>query len=147
MTPIERAKADLEKLENEIARIHERILKLRNYIEMAPLYDCDAPSGDTGRSHRPGSSGAAVQASMDLILEKGQRIHTRALLDALLAKGIQIGGANPAQNLSGLLSRANELNNNRALGWGLAKWGDAAQGPVPEPGANRDEAHNPPSEN
>jgi hypothetical protein len=62
---------------------------------------------------------------VEAIQKRGKRIHTRELVKILAEQGIEIGGANPIANLSGFLSRAEELHNNRAEGWGMAEWAEA----------------------
>lgn len=129
-TPIERAKADLNKLNAEISRLHIQVKmtesrrdKVRAYIEMAEFYESEDAAVESARP-RGGVSGAAVRASAEAIRERKKHIHTRELLDILARQGIQVGGSNPAANLSGFLSRSDELKNSRSHGWGLAEWGD-----------------------
>lgn len=129
MAPVERAKADLIRMQAELAKLQQRIEKVRAYIEMAAVYENDE-YGDASRASRSGSSSAVSRAAVDFIRQHKQRMHTRPLMEALMEQGVHIGGSNPAANLSAVLSRTDELNSNRALGWGLVEWGDALkQGP------------------
>lgn len=132
MAPIERAKADLVKMQAELTKLQQRIEKVRAYIEMAALYE-SAENGDAVRASRGGTSNAVSRAAVEFIRQHKQRMHTRPLMEALMEQGVHIGGTNPAANLSAVLSRTDELNSNRTLGWGLVEWGD---GP--------DERHNTP---
>lgn len=129
MAPIERAKADLMRMQTELTKLQQRIEKVRAYIEMAAVYE-SADGGDAARPSRGGSSNAVSRAAVDLIRQHKQRMHTRPLMEALMEQGVHIGGKDPAANLSAVLSRTEELNSNRASGWGLVEWGDAfKQGP------------------
>lgn len=129
MVPVERAKADLIKMQSDLAKLQQRIEKVRAYIEMAAVYE-SAENGDAVRTSRGGSSNAVAQAAIEFIRQRRERMHTRPLMEALMEQGVHIGGNNPAANLSAVLSRTDELNSNRASGWGLVEWGDALkQGP------------------
>lgn len=123
MSPVERAKADLIKMQAELTRLQQRIDKVRAYIEMAAIYE-NAENGDATRTSRGGNSNAVARAAIEFIRQQNQRMHTRPLMEALMEQGVHIGGSNPAANLSAVLSRSDELNSNRALGWGLAEWED-----------------------
>lgn len=135
-TPIGRAKLDLAKLIAEISRLQMQIKsmemrrdKVRAYIEMAEIYESEDAAVEGTRT-RGGVSSTAVRASVEAVRERKKHIHTRELLEILARQGVQIGGNNPAANLSGFLSRSDELKNNRSHGWGLAEWGDTLeQGP------------------
>lgn len=124
MEPIERAKADLIRMQLELAKLQQRIEKVRAYIEMAAVYE-NADGSDTVRASRGGSSNAVSRAAVDFIRQHKQRMHTRPLMEALIEQGIHIGGKDPAANLSAVLSRTEELNSNRASGWGLVEWEEA----------------------
>lgn len=129
MTPIERAKADLSKMTTEISRLQmhlamlqQRREKVSAYVEMAEFYETEDSVAETARP-RGGTSGAAVRAAVEAIRTRRVAIHTRELLEMLTKQGLHIGGTNPVANLSGFLSRSDELRNSRANGWGLAEWG------------------------
>ena len=135
---VERAKRDLHRLRQEHAMtqaslqdLQARIDDVTIFLRMAEFYS-DETAEMSGRA-RGGVSGAAVRATVDYIKQAGQPVHTRVLLDILKDRGIQIGGNNPVANLSGFLSRSDELINTRSSGWALAEWGaDAAD--VARPG-------------
>ena len=129
MSPIERAKADLARIEADVERVRAQMAslgvrreKVRAYIEMAEFYESNDAEFESARA-KGGVSGAAVRASVEAIRERGKAIHTRELLEILGKQNIQIGGKEPVANLSGFLSRSDELRNSRAHGWGLAEWG------------------------
>lgn len=136
---IERARADLIRLNNAIADLRTRLAdaelraeKVRIFLEMASVYGAEsvgdplsAPSAhDIPRSGRPqgGVSTVAVDAATAFIREARAPQHTRVLLSVLEKNGIHIGGNNPVGNLSGFLSRASHLKNSRSNGWSLREW-------------------------
>ncbi len=136
MTPIERAKSDLAKLKIEISRLRSQIESMESrrdkvsaYIEMADIYESEDGLAD-GLRAKGGISGAAVRGAVDAIRERKAPIHTRELLEILAKQGIHVGGSNPVANLSGFLSRSEELRNSRALGWGLAGWTELMMEPT-----------------
>lgn len=124
MAPVERAKADLVRMQAELSKLQQRIEKVRAYIEMAAVYE-NSDNSEATRASRGGNSHTISRAAVEFIGQAKQRMHTKPLMEALIEQGIQIGGSNPAANLSAILSRTSELNSNRALGWGLVTWGDA----------------------
>ena len=129
MTPVDRAKADVSRMEAELSRLRaqiaslqSRVVKAQAYIEMAAVYEADDAPTDSTRA-RGGVSATAVRMAVEMIIERGAPMHTREILRELAARGVPIGGSTPVANLSGFLSRADELRNSRADGWGLAQWG------------------------
>ena len=127
MTPVDRAKADLAKMRADLGRLQvqmemlsDRMRKVESYIEMASFYETDEDAAEAARSRGGGISAIAVRLAVDMLKERGAPMHTREIIKELEAKGVVIGGSNPIANLSGFLSRSEELVNNRAIGWGLA---------------------------
>jgi hypothetical protein len=138
---VQRAQQELAHLRQEIQRIEGRLLdmraraiKLEHYIEMAREFG-DRPSARTNdtassaRSHddrerapRGGMSGRAVQECISILRERHEPIHTTELHALIVDRGIRLGGKNPAQALSGYLSRTPELVSNRSQGWSLREW-------------------------
>lgn len=122
-----------DRLRTELMSIEERAHKIATYIEMASFYDgeeetrpvqvADAPTSI--RSH--GVADQLVAAVVAHLHEVSRRVRTVDLLEVLKAKGLQIPGANPANNLSSILSRTGELSSDRARGWGLKEWETDAQ--------------------
>jgi len=132
MTPVERAKSDVSRMEAElnrlrvqIANMQTRLAKAQAYIEMSAVYEVDDAPSDSHRA-RGGVSATAVRMAVEMIIERSAPMHTREILRELATRGVTIGGSNPVANLSGFLSRADELRNSRADGWGLAQWGAPA---------------------
>jgi hypothetical protein len=138
---IARAEQDLARLQREISRLdaeltaaRERATKIAHYIEMAREYQ-NVPEGTALidgilisktaprlRAAQGGMSGAAVRETIDILRESGRPVHTRELLPILEQRGIKIGGANPLTNLSGYLSRSDDLIADRSRGWRLKEW-------------------------
>ena len=130
MNNVERAQADLEKMRSDMVKLQNqmddlavRANKVAAYIEMAAYYEAVDAFDDASRTRAAGISATAVRLATEMIRERKESMHTRQILKALTERGVQIGGANPVANLSGFLSRAPELRNSRAHGWGLAEWG------------------------
>lgn len=123
---VERAQADLKRVNQEASRLKiqllmatERITKLEHYIELAKVYDANA---DGVTDNKPQNGSSLVAASIEIIAEAGVRQPTRHLVEELERRGHVIGGQNKVTNLSGTLSRAPELTASRTEGWGLAAW-------------------------
>ena len=122
---IERAEADLIRAKVEVARLsaqlsaaESRVVKIEHYIEMARAYDSREPE-----DARPRNGGSPlVQASVEIIRERGTRQLTRVLVEELEQRGHRIGGNNKITNLSGALSRSPLLSASRTEGWGLKEW-------------------------
>jgi len=132
MNPLERAKhdlgktrADLNRAEMQVEQLRIRVGKIEAYIEMAALYESDEATAEART--RNGIAALAVRATVEMLTERKTRMHTRDILKTLLERAIVIGGANPSGNLSGFLSRSDELNNSRSEGWGLVGWGEAQE--------------------
>ena len=109
-----------------VRQLETKQAKIEAYIEMTALYETEDGGAEAARA-RNGIAASAVRATVDMLSENKVRMHTRDILKALQDKGIVIGGSNPAGNLSGFLSRADELHNSRSAGWGLASWGEATE--------------------
>lgn len=140
---IHKAKADLEAVRREISRLEmqlraakDRETKIAHYIEMAALYDSEGTDAsdaghngthldivaDTRRTILGGVSGEALSICLIHLRETGKPARTRDLLDIVEQKGIQLGGRNPAANLSSLLSRETTVYSDRIRGWCLREW-------------------------
>ncbi len=141
---LSKAQADLAawesraaKLKAELAAAEDQIVKIRIYLEMARVYGDagseaptnrppvvtipPAPSKNIGRP--PGGRRALMEAPVKAMLkERGSRMRTIEILERLEAEGFTIGGESPTNNLSGILSRMDGVNNDRSLGWGLNEW-------------------------
>jgi hypothetical protein len=63
-------------------------------------------------------------AAIEVIKAAGRAIPTREMLEALRARGVEVGGKDPASTLSARLSRASALENVRPYGWRLKKLAD-----------------------
>ena len=71
---------------------------------------------------RGGKVRTIQDSTIDLLEKRGRRLRTIEILTILTDQGVEVGGEDPLNNLSGILSRAPELTNDRAAGWGLAAW-------------------------
>lgn len=141
---IERARADLDNaladrdsLREQLRAVDERVAKITAFLEMFQVYSAPPPKpqATAPRGGRPagGVSSQAVDLAIAAIRKEGRALHTRDLLPRLAEAGLHIGGANPAANLSGFLSRSDKLKNSRAAGWSLAEWpSDEAPAQTPE---------------
>lgn len=70
---------------------------------------------------KPLNKQSQVAKAVCQLLAKGDIMTTNQILDALANRGLDIGGENPAGNLSAILSKASELSYSRAAkGWLLA---------------------------
>jgi hypothetical protein len=124
---VSRAEADLARVRSEIHRLRVQLdaailreQKLANYVEMARVYETDEL--ETTGQPKPQTGSALVHACIEIIKSSGRRQHTRFLVAELAKKGLNVGGANPVTNLSGALSRSEDLISNRLEGWGLKDW-------------------------
>lgn len=115
------AEGDLRVAERRVEEAKARVSKLRNYIEVATEFE-RLGDQEPARRRSGGKGEMLVTRCEELISERGANIPTRDLLESLTAEGFIIGGKNPVGNLSGALSRAETLYNDRSTGWGLAKW-------------------------
>ncbi len=144
LADLTRAQTQSAALRAELGQIEERIRKLQTFIEMAKEYGVASdPAAESvtslnehsgtkrsgltnenvARPRRPPASGVskdAVDHSVAILREVGTPLHTKELLSRLAARGVHIGGTNPVTNLSGFLSRSNQLLNSRKFGWSLA---------------------------
>jgi len=109
-----------------------------NYIEITRAYEADnAEDAPIGKS----AGAALAQACVETIRERWARQKTVALVEELTRRGHHIGGGNKVTNLSGALSRSDDLTSSRAKGWGLADWGDSDPAPELPAGAVSAEEH------
>jgi hypothetical protein len=141
---IQRAERELNDLQQEIERLDARIgearsraVKLGHYIEMAREFGEGGIAGTSAastthartssngarqRTPQGGMSGRAVQECISILRENGKPIQTKKLFEMIQQRGVRLGGANPAQALSGYLSRTPGLIADRSAGWSLEEW-------------------------
>jgi hypothetical protein len=128
---------EIERLDARIGEARDRAVKLDHYIEMAREFDdgaageaasesgthrAESMNGSRQRTPQGGMSGRAVQECISILRESGKPIHTKTLFEMIQQRGVRLGGANPAQALSGYLSRTPGLVANRSIGWSLEEW-------------------------
>lgn len=122
------ARAEVRRYEQQLESARQRALKLEHYVELARHYAALAGGIDDeprqGSKQRGGASVDAVRVVIGLLREAKRPIKTRDLLATLRDRGIVLGGPADRQvtNLSGYLSRNEELVNDRATGWSLKEW-------------------------
>lgn len=128
---LRRLRQEATDLETKLAEVKSKIEKLSIYIELSKVYGGQtylsppvnrSPSPTGGRPKGGGISAAAVESAIAAITKAQSPLHTRKLLEILVAEGLEIGGVNPVANLSGFLSRSLALKNNRTHGWSLSAW-------------------------
>lgn len=68
---------------------------------------------------RKGKNAKIVAAVVDLLQEHGQPMKLSALLQSLRARGVEIPGKNPLNNLGAMLSYSQELVTTPGVGWWL----------------------------
>jgi hypothetical protein len=61
-----------------------------------------------------------VEAAKEALEAAKRPLPTSALLDAVLAKGVEVGGKIPSSTLSARLSNSGVLKNHKGFGWWLA---------------------------
>lgn len=80
-----------------------------------------------GRSARDaGAMSRTEEVASEIIAQLGRPVPTRELLNALLERGVDVGGKDPASTLSARLSRAPTLHNIRQRGWWIRERTDDA---------------------
>ena len=161
---IEKAQADLadltrkaERLQAELANIDSRIAKIRIFLELAHEYggnDISITHNNPPAATNPvsiklaGGAGKSrpVSEIAEMILRaRGSHLLIADLYAELIKRDAQIGGEKPMANLSSILSRAPNLVNNRAKGWGLKEWSDAPSITVTDALTITDEAEGKPT--
>ena len=142
---IQRAERELAALQQEndrldarIGEVRSRAVKLGHYIEMARefgeggsavattvgsnAYKAAATNDTRQRTPQGGMSGRAVRECIAMLREHGRPIQTGRLYELIQQRGVRLGGKNPAQALSGYLSRTPGLTADRSVGWSLEEW-------------------------
>lgn len=127
------ASADFDRWDGFI-RMYSEILGGGTQLAVA------ARSSGVGRSSTRGKLSVTEDAVISVLEEAGSPLHTRELLDKLLARGVEVGGKDPASTLSARLSRSSKLLNNRLKGWWIRELADDV---VPEAGESSANSWNP----
>jgi hypothetical protein len=138
------AKAEADKWDDFI-RLYKKLasssdntgrLQRRNLTEMGAAVSESAHERRT--ASRVGEKGAKTEeAALAVLLEATKPMFTRDMIDPLNARGVEIGGQDPAATLHVRLSRSTKLKFDRQLGWRLAEprqeIGTAGPLPVEQP--------------
>lgn len=113
---------------NAIARRDAALSEARRWTDFIRMYG-ELTGADnnmqgltlaTGRQIAVTATGALSEtekATGVIIRELGRPVPTRELLELLTARGVEVGGKDPASTLSARLSRAPSLENIRQRGW------------------------------
>jgi hypothetical protein len=113
-------------LTNAIARRDAALAEARRWADFIRMYGeitgtrpgapADfAPSARAASA--PGALSETEKATAAILSELGRPVPTRELLELLAARGVKVGGQDPASTLSARLSRAPSLENIRQRGW------------------------------
>lgn len=149
---VSRAEADLARLQNEMGRLRAqlaeaeaRAVKIGHYIEMARMYEAGEDAIQPAIRARGGNAAHIASMAREALREHGEPMHTRPLVDILLKRGVTLGNGNPVNYLSGVLSRAEDFENDRISGWHLTNWQTAlnpesSSQPIQHDGADDDDA-------
>ena len=136
---VSRAEADLARLQNEMSRLRaqlaeaeDRAVKVRHYIEMARLYEAGEDAVQATVRARGGNAAHIASMAREALQEHGEPMSTRSLVDVLTKRGVTLGGGNPVNYLSGVLSRSDDIENDRITGWHLTAW-KTVLNPDPQP--------------
>lgn len=142
---VARAEADLARLQNEMGRLRSqlaeaetRAVKIAHYLEMARVYEAGEDAIQPAIRARGGNAAHIASMAREALREHGEPMQTRPLVDILLKRGVTLGNGNPVNYLSGVLSRAEDFENDRITGWHLTNWQTALN---PEPPMNRTTQH------
>ncbi len=131
---VEAMRAEIASLEAELAR-DVRFIRLRELRKLTPLYGDDnhaetpkpaaataMPSiARTRQSPRQSSSEreSALASSREYIISRGDVVPTRDILVHLAKLEIEVGGSNPLNNLSAILSTSGLFRAHGRQGWTL----------------------------
>jgi len=141
---LSRARGDLNRAERDAAIARERLVraeaeisdlqaflrKLEHYV--GPVGETVSRSDNTARRvrilHVPsgGKSRELVDIAIDKISEVGGRVPITDLFNAILERGMKIGGKDEKSNLAGYLSRDPRVDYERGIGWGIVTEGAAS---------------------
>lgn len=135
---IDQAEAELAGIEQKLAAVaplHQRRDQLRTWIQLTrQVYPNLAPTAerapDLAPQFAPGASHPSrlitqkkrvAAAAAEIILAEGPML-SRQLVERLKARGVDVGGADPASGVSSILSRNDMFKSDRAAGgWVLVQ--------------------------
>jgi hypothetical protein len=84
-----------------------------------------APKTTIVRAGKAGSQSSAVlTATEDFLKQRGSRAFSGEILEALIAKGIEVAGNKPSAVVASYLSHSSRFNNVRGQGYGLVEWSE-----------------------
>lgn len=127
-----RAKADLDRANERVRRLTSDLdaakqeqHRLESFIQVLERYVGNGDGADPSRPatparHNAGSGGKSLRlvgATIDEIRKAGRPLSIAELVQRLTDRGLQIGGARPAPNLAGYLSRSPLVRFEQGMGW------------------------------
>lgn len=127
---LQKALSELADIDGKIEALSKRRVELRQFVELyQKLYGSGANAARTlgiVRQVKPtrkgGGNKGRIVAAVREILSDGTPRQTRALLEELSKRGLEIGAANKVIGLSSILTRDKQtFVSSRAEGWSLKK--------------------------
>lgn len=123
---LEQLHLDIKRLRDERTRIDVRLKELEIALSVLARYEAKSTQAPTIVRRvikiDTDTKTDRVMAAVVELLHAGKPIHTADLLPLLSDRGIEIGGVNPEQYLSGILSRNKDdygMQADRRHGWSL----------------------------
>jgi hypothetical protein len=129
--PIDRAKADLDRLDADIRRLQAERDKVTGFIAMYERYAVEVPGPMTTESlpqHKKDVIGNAVEA---FLRQRQGPQPLGKIYETLVKQGIEVTGPNEKkkrQNLSGIIHRDPRFKHVPERGWWFTGSNDAARG-------------------
>ena len=112
---------------SQLESLEARRRKLLEIIALAESLDDPGISQSDDNPPRP-STRRPAQVTLDtyaavrsLLLERGEPTKISELLEGVVARGIEVGGKDPASTLSARLSNSEEFESIRGVGWWFAQ--------------------------
>jgi hypothetical protein len=122
---IEAAKRDLAQLDAKRAELRAFIARYEEYrsalSEIGPSSSCSTTEALVERALRRSAPADQVMSAVhDILACRGDALTLTAIFNALVERGVTIGGSNPKQNLSQKLSAHPKLKSYGKRGWYFA---------------------------
>ena len=128
---ISKAKAELKAISDQLRSLNERKEDLARFLLVYDQLAGNAEPPEPEQQPRKETAKERILEAVTSLLADGKPRHTRVLLDSLKALGIEVGGANKLLALSALLSRSEDFEASRKVGWSLKSTNKGVSGAVP----------------